>query len=434
MSKMPLAILPVVILVIFGCARHPHKNVTDLHFHTVAIDPTLHLLEHPSYLVGIEKARADLVGSVPFGTCSKDSELCLNHGAAYLHDKLEWRETLARRLDDKKRLFVSHVATYEQAADEGATPRWRGRLLYSLYRDGALACAKKPDDPAHTTPICIREGVNALGALKEDLEQRIGRERATHVLLYSTGWNSDQVDSIRRYNLFFDQLTKAALEDGTNTFRPIFIGLTWPADWPELPSHSDIFNKKNDADEVAVTWANYLINQILLPLKAKGVKIVAIGHSFGGRIVTTAANSRDLLPAPVASKINLVVGLQAAFSIKRFGGGTEGDPFRDFSKYADKFVFISSSHDEAGRAGGPFSRAFNAILGEEGMKEAQEGEIKPLFQLIKVDGTGQWVDKPTDGPERALLLDASAVVQNHNDVNNPQVGRLLWATIKTFAR
>jgi len=413
--------------------KHP---ITDPHFHTVADDPTRRLIEYPSYLIGIEKADADLVGSVPFGTCLPDAAICLNRDASYLKDKKEWQKTLDHRLNDPKRLFISHVATYERVTSEGLTSRWQGRLLSSSYREGKLACAKSSD---HPSPTCIQESIAALQVFKADLEQRITRERATHILFYSTGWNSNQVDSIRRYNLFFDQLMQATRVDGASSFRPIFIGISWPADWPELPSHSDILSKKNDADEVAVTWVNYLLNQILLPLKAKGVKIVAIGHSFGGRVVTTAANSRDLLPTPVVEKINLVIGLQAAFSIKRFDGGTEGDPFKDFQKYADKFVFVSSRHDEAGRPGGVpllswlVSRAVNPILGEEGIREAQKGDLARRFEVITVNESGHWKQAPNNSPDKVLLLDASAIVKKHNDVNNPQVGRLLWTTIKTFA-
>jgi hypothetical protein len=427
MHRVPPAILLVAIFTVLGCAKGP---ATDLHFHSLAL--TFHL-PYPSYLVGIEKADADLVGRVPFGTCQPDATLCLNRDAAYLQTQAgqEWRDTLARRLDDEKQLFVSHIVTYEQTSDQGSTPLWRGRLLSSLYQDdGTLTCAKSPE---HSSPTCIPQSIEILKALKTDLEQRIDRERATHVLLYSTGWNSDQVDSIRRYRKFFGRLMETAEKDHPGKFRPIFIGLTWPADWPELPGYSDILNKKNDADEAAVTWVNYLLNQILLPLKAKHVKIVAVGHSFGGRIVTTAANSRDLLPKPVSDRINLVVGLQAAFSIKRFGGGTEGDPFTNFKEYADKFVFVSSRNDEAGRAGWVLAKAFNAILGEEGIREAQKGELAGLFEVIAVNQSGKWVQDPRTGPERALLLDASAIVRDHNDVNNEQVGHLLWTTIKTFA-
>ena len=425
-----MVILLIASGVLSACGKHSPEYLTNPHFHTVALDPTEHPLSHPGYLIGIEKARSDMVGSIPFETCPPSASLCLNSQSGYLGDKQEWRKTLTRRLDDPKRLFVTHIAAYEQVDGQGRAPRPQVRLLANLYHDNRLACAK---DPAHPEPTCIREGVEALQSLKADLEQRVRREGTTHLLFYSTGWNSDQVDSIRRYNLFFNQIVQAARKDGDKSFRPLFVGITWPADWPELPGPSDIINKRSDADEVAVTWVNYLINKILLPLKETGVKVVLIGHSFGGRIVATAANSRDLLPNPVQDKINLVVGLQAAFSIKRFAGGTEGDPFKDFFSYADKFVFVSSQNDEAGKAGWFFARALNAILGTEGIKEARRGDLAGIFEVITVDASGNWTQSPRQGPERALLLDASAIVSNHNDVNNEQVGHLLWNTIKTYA-
>ena len=426
-------------LVTTACGAGPPGYLTNPHFHSVALDPEQHPFSHPGYLIGIEKAVFDKVGRVPFGTCPPDAALCLNREAEYLADKKEWRKTLDRRLDDPKRLFVSHIAAYEQANGQGHTLPLQARLLANLYRNDSLTCAKGPN---HPEPTCIREGVEALKSLKADLEQRIARERPTHVLFYSTGWNSDQNDSIRRYNLFFDQIVKAAHEAGDNSFRPIFIGISWPADWPELPGPLDILNKKDDADEVAATWINYLVNQVLLPLKKNDVKIVLIGHSFGGRIVATATNSRDLLPNPVQDKVNLVVGLQAAFSIKRFAGGTEGAPFKDFSAYADKFVFISSTHDDCGKQLGPFVYALNPILGEEGIKEAKKGDLATLFEVFEVTDSGEWEGAPSRSPEKALLLDASSIVKDrkgpphiiaHNDVNNQEVGRLLWKTIKVFA-
>lgn len=441
MSRIPSIMLLVTSLASFACSTHAPDHLPNPNFHTVALDPTQHPLSNPGYLIGIEKERATLVGSVPFGTCRPDTTIfCLNRDADYLKDKKEWRDTLEERLDDPKRLFVSHIASYEQANNQGHALPLQARLLANLYRNDTLACEKSSN---HPEPTCISEGVEALKSLKADLGQRIVREQATHILFYSTGWNSDQVDSIRRYNLFFDQIVKAAHEDGDNSFNPIFIGITWPADWPELPGPSDILNKKNDADEVAVTWVNYLVNQVLLPFKTKGVKIVLIGHSFGGRIVATAPNSRDLLPNPVLDKVNLVVGLQAAFSIKRFAGGTEGTPFKEFSAYADKFVFISSTHDDCGKQLGPVVyAALNPILGEEGIKEAGKDDLAKLFEVLKVNDSGKWEGTPSRSPERALLLDASAIVKDregpphiiaHNDVNNQEVGRLLWKTIKEFA-
>lgn len=72
---------------------------------------------------------------------------------------------------------------------------------------------------------------------------------------------------------------------------------------------------------------------------------ILIGHSFGARVITRAIFSNGLIDPPKVNKessethqkntcdVDLVIGLQGAFSINRFipGEGEEGSPYRTFS-------------------------------------------------------------------------------------------------------
>jgi hypothetical protein len=77
----------------------------------------------------------------------------------------------------------------------------------------------------------------------------------------------------------------------------------------------------------------------------KKYSFILIGHSFGARVITRAIFSNGLINPPKVNKespethqknmydIDLVFGLQGAFSINRFipGEGEERSPYRIFS-------------------------------------------------------------------------------------------------------
>lgn len=155
-------------------------------------------------------------------------------------------------------------------------------------------------------------------------------------------------------------------------FRPLFVGVSWPSGrrfssvwWliGDLRKSLSYIPKAKNADEIGVVWANRILWDILVPLKkAKKIPLILIGHSLGARIVTRAVFSRGIFDGSVGKgrpeiswdkvyDIDLVIGLQGAFSVNRFipGEGKEGSPYSDFKErnYARKFIFTWSKNDWA---------------------------------------------------------------------------------------
>jgi hypothetical protein len=155
-------------------------------------------------------------------------------------------------------------------------------------------------------------------------------------------------------------------------FRPLFVGLSWPSGqrfgsvwWliGDLRKSMSYIPKAKDADEIGVVWANRVLWDILVPLKKiKKIPLILIGHSLGARIVTRAVFSQGIFDVSVGRgqpeiswdndyDIDLVIGLQGAFSINRFiqREGKEGSPYSDFKERhsVKKFIFTWSKNDWA---------------------------------------------------------------------------------------
>jgi Alpha/beta hydrolase family len=105
-------------------------------------------------------------------------------------------------------------------------------------------------------------------------------------------------------------------------FRPLFVGIKWDSDWPRagVLGVEDYWNKGSDADEIGLTWAN-LLNRVLKEVRAEhGARIVAVGHSFGARLLSRAVHSAPLIVAGPSEPIDLFIRLQGAFPYRRFVG------------------------------------------------------------------------------------------------------------------
>jgi hypothetical protein len=286
--------------------------------------------------------------------------------------------------------------------------------------------------------LSVAAGLEALAEFGQEVDQRILREPAerqpTHLIVMSTGWNTLQVESIDNYQHWLSHLMQAARNDASRPFRPLVIGLTWPSEWPLVSTWLgpvvSVFNKENDADELGYVTANVLFHKILSQLKAKhGLPVVVIGHSFGGRAMVTAANSRALLfrDASASPTTDLLLGLQPAFSIQRFGGGSQGDPYVRFAQGAHKYVLSSSTNDWILKGVG----LTNPVGGSRGLARAKA--LPARFEVIPVTEAGQWSMTPSRNECQLVMLNASAAINGHHDVYSASIGRLMWQAIQTFA-
>lgn len=82
--------------------------------------------------------------------------------------------------------------------------------------------------------------------------------------------------------------------------------------------------------------------------------IVAIGHSMGARLLSQAIFSKEYIKPELRnssseSHVDLFIGLQGAFSAKRFvkEEGWEGSPYAAFNEYPTVFTLTTSRYDLA---------------------------------------------------------------------------------------
>lgn len=437
----------VAAILVTGCATPFERHLgTMAEYHAILKTPVVtppsgnRLLDGPDYLIGIEKAGTDVVKKLalcPSGFPSTPVPYCLNLNA-YPPDS-PWRKKIAEQYEHSKTLFVSHIARFDSIDNQIGVKRIC--FLYNVYPQNefpeATNCVNPSAAQRQLPLLTVTAGLTALEELEHELDTRILKESAekkpTHVLVMSTGWNTLQVESIDNYQHWTSHLKQAA-QDETRPFRPLVIGISWPSEWPLVSSWLgpviSVFNKEHDADEVGYVTVNALVHKVLNNLKRKyNLQIVVIGHSFGGRAMATALNSRPLLFGNTISHptATLMVGLQPAFSIQRFGDGNQGNPYQQFFEGSQKYILTSSANDWILK----LVSITNPVGSSRGLAKAKE--LHERFQVVPLDREGQWAGVPSSNPCQLVVLDASETINGHHDVYGAAVGRLLWGAIRSFA-
>lgn len=417
-------------------------------FHRVAEQDGGLGLKFPGYIIGIEKAPREKIGWYEI----------LNEEELGKKNK-EYIKNVRKILKGPKRTFISHIVEYSLENKGGCIPNIKEDFIFNAY-DKCIC--------EHPEGI-YSQGIEALREFKkeivEDFEDKKRSETGhTHIFLYSMGWNTDQQESLRNYNSLLSLLIKGY--KGEKPFRPLFIGISWPSEWRwkyfgdfvRLLSYG---NKADDADEVGMFWVNIILRDILVPMKkTKNIPLILIGHSFGARVVTRAVFSNGLAnikidnksAEPLTDDIDLVIGLQGAFSINRFipEESKEGSPYSEFSRYAKKFVFTWSEHDFAN----PMSRWITGaenVGGIYGYKRSLEFDKFDHFTINVNDNLMCSYDFDYDGikekqewsqsfsrPEKISIVDASNLIRNnpydkggyaHSDIYTPGIARFIWDCI-----
>lgn len=437
----------ITAILVAGCATPFERQLgTTAEYHAILKTPVIApssdklLQDGPDYLIGIEKGNSSIVQKLePCATGSPQGSpgYCLNLDA-YPQDS-PWRKRIAEQNSHSKTLFVSHVARLNPIDNQlGAR---RVCFLYNIYPQNEFPDASNCTHPfpaqRHLFPLSVTAGLTALEELEHELDERILKEPAenkpTHVLLMSTGWNTLQEESLDNYRHWTSHLKHAA-QDETHPFRPLVIGISWPSEWPLVSSWLgpviSVFNKEHDADEVGYVTANALVHKVLDNVKRKHkVPVIVIGHSFGGRAMATALNSRSLLFRDMASQPTaaLMLGLQPAFSIERFGKGNQGDPYQRFFQGSQKYILSSSANDWILKLVG----ITNPVGSSRGLSKAKEHPEQ--FQVVPLQKEGLWTREPASNPCQLVVLDASEAINGHHDVYSMAVGRFMWEAIRSFA-
>lgn len=409
-------------------------------------------LKFPGFLIGIEKAKRE---KIRFDEAKE--RLCKEKFVDVDNNKNFKR--IKKILNDPKRMFVSHMVEYSLYKDKDCI---KEDIFYNAY--------EKKFDPSKENKLgAYLRGLEALNELKKKIENNFNY---THIILCSMGWNTDQQESLRNYNSLISLMIKEC-EDSKKSFKPLFIGISWPSElrmnkifklffwlislaFQQINKITWLFEwiytyvigykiKADDADEVGIIWVNKILCDILIPInKEKKIPLVLMGHSFGARIVTRAAFSKGLIVYGENKKpndggnvvadnsqehfIDLIIGLQGAFSVNRFipKVSWEGAPYKDFCKYAKKCIFTWSEHDKAN------PRAFwsDHIGGGKGYKRSLKH--KDIFDHFKINtkpdrnsydvtyngvkkenGTqsNEWRDS-FNKPNKISIVDASDLIKN----------------------
>ncbi len=142
--------------------------------------------------------------------------------------------------------------------------------------------------------------------------------------------------------------------------------------------------------------------------------------------------------------IDLYIGLQGAFSAKRFvkDEGLEGFPYTGFKDCNTVFALTSSKNDIANPIARPFTGARHTG-GKYGLRYANVRE--DVFDVITwVEGDRQTnLDQFSDietyrdpgNIKKVLMIDASSIVDGkdaHNDILDEDMAELIWVLIKQF--
>ena len=436
-------------------------------YHYLALNPYGEGLMHPGFIVGIEKAERELIG------VNDRSDSYYARFRDFPDDGDERTAVLNAHIqaitDDSNPMFVSHVLEYGPNGDgSGSAPeRIHARFLYNIHLTGS-------DDGAEAESVAAAAGggegyyhdgwralTDSLGP--EVLERIDGADRSgrpfTHLIVGAMGWDNNQVESIRRYNALLGNMIEASEKTEGSAFNPLFIGVTWPSVW-SVDGYFDIAklvaklvgypNKADDADEVGYIYVNWLINHLALTAKSKRpeLKVVVLGHSFGARITSRAAFSGDLLESGASAEhVDLLVGLQAAFSANRFidgshgqspgrddcdscGPGVEGAPYSDLDQFRGAVVMTWSEDDGANPLAYLISRAahMGGHLGYEASLKAPD-----VFAQIDSDEKGSFPACEQLERGKVQMLDGSDFILDHNDILDIETGRLLWSAIECFA-
>ena len=302
------------------------------------------------------------------------------------------------------------------------------------------------------------DSLNKMRGAFDRLAKVLNEGNYTHLMIYSMGWNNDQVESVYRFNRLKASI-KSASKHGSN-YKPFIVGITWPSVWSSISSDAERLlghlssypTKSNDSDEIGYTWANLMLNELVpntlntLP-KSKRPKVVLLGHSMGARLLSRALFSKAFLTS--ANKTDtwspdLFLGLQGAFSARRFGKdgkdewGREGSPYQGFKSLNTQIVLTTSKHDNANPIAFWSCHVGSTKWLVSGLDCAKDNQH---FQVEVWPKAGDSSTIKFDlQDKRVIMIDASNIIgpdedgeddegyktDGHNDVLDKEIGKLIW--------
>lgn len=350
------------------------------------------------------------------------------------------REATRKQLFEERPLALTHALRIRRLS-AAAKENQDACFIFNVYGEAdALPMCRHRHAANSEKSGWSRQGWKALDRLADEIREAVSRDKTTHIIVLATGWDTSEYES---YQDFLSWAKNLREDFAGQEFRPLYVGIAWESRFCKIPAVGSFTTKGNDADEIGFAWGNYLINDLLAPIaKASGAKLVALGHSFGSRIVFGAHYARDVLvrksPAPGAA-ITLI-GLQAAFPVGRFVS-TEGKDDEHLYLAANKgtarVVVTTSVHDTAN---GKMSNGSGYVGGPGGLNTLKEKSniYGPAMALSSTNAKGE----PLSSPDavKVTVYDASPFVDcqlpgtnsgAHSDIYDVEMGHFLGATIRS---
>jgi hypothetical protein len=407
------------------------------------------------FLVGIEKPRGEY--KRPY--CNSNEETCdfprFDPGrfkGESSDDQGEIENTRGdiedRLFKDRKSMVPTHILKAGKTTSETANKDQQACFVFNIYGDeGATPWCSNSLHPVDVDKLAwTGEAWKGLDRLGAEIKATAERENATHIILLATGWATVEYESFRDFSHWMTGLSN---NFAGKEFRPIYVGIAWESGFPTLSDTTSFTTKGNDADEIGFTWVNYLFNDILNPIAAESdAQLIAIGHSFGSRIILGSHYVRDVLlrSTPVLNTSVTLIGMQAAFPTGRFIS-QEGKEHQYVSanKGNARVIITSSDSDQATN-----SMKYYNILGWEigtgyvggtwGLRQVENHPelYSESITILKTENTGQPIDDPV--LKQVSLYDASQFVNcelretssgSHSDVYDKEMGRFLGEIIRS---
>ena len=182
----------------------------------------------------------------------------------------------------------------------------------------------------------------------------------------------------------------------------------------------------------------------LQPLRARGIRVHLIGHSFGTKVVAGAITGHG--KRGQANKVDSAILLQGAISHFVFSTANEiaalGTQTSRPGLYADvvgqqlvekTLVATFSDHDDKNRFLYPAAVAANDDFLEADRVSkygslGADGIHGPTVTRVQLSGNGGPV-LGTDASVRLFSVNGSAVIKGHSDIANDQIYQLIWESV-----
>lgn len=411
----------------------------------------------PFFLVGIEKPRGeykrpyfnsnDIASAFPkFDPYAFKCDSCGDQDQEGIKDTQEDIED--RLFNDSKSMVPTHILKVGKTTSVTANKDQKTCFVFNVYGDEESTpwC----NNSFHPVKVVNHRGWTSeawkgLDHLGAEIKATATRVNATHIILLATGWATVEYESFRDFSYWMTILNN---DFAGREFRPVYVGIAWESGFSFFGDAPSFTTKGNDADEIGFTWVNYLMNDVLNPIAAESnSQLVAIGHSFGSRIVLGSHYVRNVMvrPSLTLNAPVTLIGMQAAFPTGRFitQEGNEHQ-YVHANKDSARVVITSSKSDEATN-----SIRYYDLLGWEigtgyvgglwGLKQIKSHPtLFNMISILETDKNGQPSSVPVS--TQVLLYDASLFVNSelkgtssgsHSDVYDKEMGHFLGEIIRS---